>query len=331
MATINQNLPTLLDQVKRTAPDGSIDDVVEALTQFNPMLEDAVFFEGNLSYGHRYTSRTALPSVGWRKLNEGVTPGKSVTDQVDEGCGMMEAWSAIDVKVAEMNGNAAAFRASEDSAFLQAFANEAQASFMYYSTTTAPEKINGLAPRLNSTSATGGTQIVLSDGSASGSDQTSVWLIGWGPQGVFGIYPKGSRAGLQRKDLGTQLWDDGTGANKKFEAYVTKFTWDVGLVVRDFRKIARVANIDTSAITASGTNVIEAMIKAWHKVDHVGNVRYAWYCNRTIGTYLHLQARAGVTNSTLTIEEIGGRPVTKFLGIPVRECDVITNAEDIIS
>ena len=59
------------------------------------------------------------------------------------------------------------------------------------------------------------------DSGASGNDQTSIWLICWGPQTAFGIFPKGSQAGIKFKDLGTQLWDDGTG--KKFEAYVSSW------------------------------------------------------------------------------------------------------------
>jgi hypothetical protein len=73
MATINDTgLPTLLDQVKRTAPGGAIDRIIEQLTKKNPILEDMVWQEGNLPTGHRFTSRTSLPSVGWRRLNEGM-------------------------------------------------------------------------------------------------------------------------------------------------------------------------------------------------------------------------------------------------------------------
>ena len=112
-------LPTLLDQIKRTDPDGTIADIIEALTQRNPILQDAVAMEGNLPTGHRLTIRDGLPQVGWRMFNEGVDRGKSTTIQVDETCGMLEGRSVVDCKLAKLNGNEAAFRSSEDMSFLQ--------------------------------------------------------------------------------------------------------------------------------------------------------------------------------------------------------------------
>jgi hypothetical protein len=333
MAILAQSLPTLLDKVKRMAPNGAIDNIVEQLTMRNAILEDMVWSEGNLPTGHLFTSRTGLPSVAWRKLNQGVSPGKSLTDQVTETCGMLEATSAVDCEVARLNGNEAAFRASEDNAFLQSLNNEVSTGLFYHSTAATPEKFGGLTPRFNATSSVStlpqSSQIIKSTASPSGSDQTSIWLVCWGPDTVFGIYPKGTVGGIETEDMGKQLWDDGTG--KKFRAWVTYWTWRVGLVVKDWRYVVRIANIDTSAIGATDTTIIEAMIKATHQIQDLKMGRPVFYCNRTVGAYLHLQARSGVTNSTLSIENIGGSPITKFLGIPVRETDALINTEDAVA
>lgn len=325
MATVGATLPTLLDQVKRTDPNGSIARVVEALTKKNPILEDAVFKMGNLETGERVTTRTGLPSISWRRLNEGVSPSKSVTDQYDETCGMLSGMSVVDVEVAKLNGNEAAFRASEDMAFLQSFNNEVSTGLFYHSTLTAPEKFNGLTPRLNSTTATWGNQIVMGGGAAT---NTSIWLVSWGENTVYGIYPKASTGGLQPKDMGEQIWDDGTG--KKFIAYVTQWMWKIGLVVKDARYVVRIANINSGALVAdgaSGAKLIELMVQAYHKLYDTTTGRMAWYCNRTVGTFLHLQAMNAVKNSTLSIDMVGGKPITTFLGIPIRETDAITNSE----
>lgn len=329
MATVNQLYPTLLDQVKRTDPNGSIARVVEALTKKNPILEDAVFKMGNLETGERVTTRTGLPGVAWRRLNEGVSPSKSQTSQYDESCGMLSGMSVVDVEVAKLNGNEAAFRASEDMAFLQAFNNEVSTGLFYHSTLSAPEKFNGLTPRLNSTTATWGNQIVLGGGSAT---NTSIWLISWSPDTVYGIYPKGSTGGLTPKDMGEQIWDDGTG--KKFIAYVTQWMWKIGLVVRDARYIARIPNINVSALVAdaaTGANLIDLMVQAYYKLNDTNTGRLAWYCNRTIGTWLHVQAATKVKNSTLSIDMVGGKPITSFLGIPIRVTDAITSSEATVS
>lgn len=325
MATINATNPTLLDMVRRQDPNGAIAQVVESLTSRNAILQDATFQEGNLPTGHRFTSRTGLPALEWRKFNEGVAPSKSTTDQIDESVGMLEGMSVVDCELAKLNGNEGAFRSSEDKAFTQAFNNEIEAGIFYHSTKTAPEKFMGLSPRMDSTTVAGGSQIIKMDATAAGNDQTSMWLVCWSPETVFGIYPKGSQGGLTPHDMGEQLWPDING--KKFRAYVTNWNWKMGLVVKDYRYLVRIANIDTSAIADTGNALIKAMVRATHQMYDLKSGRLAWYCNRTVATYLHLQAMDSVKNSTLTIENVGGMPVQHFMGIPIRQTDAILNTE----
>lgn len=329
MATINSDLPTMLDQIKKLDPDGSTASVVESLTRRNAILADAVFMEGNLPTGHRFTSRTALPSVAFRRFNEGVAPSKGRTSQVDEACGMLTGFSVVDVDLADLGGNAPAFRAGEDNAFTQSLNNQAETSFIYSSTKTAPEAIMGLSPRLDATTGPAGSQIIKCHPAAAGNDQTSIWLVSWSPETVFGIYPKGSKVGIEQKDLGVQLWDDGSG--KKFDAYVTKWNWKFGLCVKDSRYLVRIANVDNSLLVSTDRTIIEAMVKAYHQMQDTKTGRLAFYVNRTVGTYLHLQALNSTTNSTLTIEKIGGQPVTHFLGVPVRETDALLNSEAVVA
>lgn len=329
MATINASLPSLQDLISRTDPDGSIAPIVEALSQDNAILADSVWKEGNLPTGHKFTSRKALPSGTWRRFNEGVAPTKSRTDQITEACGMLDAICKVDVDLAKLNGNEAAFRMSENKAFIQGLSNDMETAFLYSSTKTDPEKIMGFAPRLDSTTGDWGGQIIKHDTSASGSDQASVWLVGWGLETVYGIYPKGMKAGLEMDDMGKQLTRDSS--NNEFRAWVSYWTWKVGLCVQDARYLVRLANVDTSGLSETGKTLIQSMIKMYHQMKSTKGVRPAYYVNKKIGTYLHLQALDSTTNSTLTIENIGGKPVTHFLGIPVRETDALTNAEAVIS
>lgn len=329
MAVINDELPTLSDMAKRLDPKGAIAKIAERLTKKNAFLMDAVVQEGNLPTGHVFTSRTALPSVYWRRLNEGVAPSKSRTAQVTETCGMLEGNSVVDCALAKLNGNEAAFRASEDAGFVQAMNNEVDSGIVYHSTKTSPEKIMGLVPRLDSTSGVGGGQIIKHDAAAAGSDQTSILIVGWSPDTAFLTYPKGSNVGLTPYDMGIQLWDDGTG--KKFRAYVTNWQWHLGLVVKDWRYVVRIANIDTSNLAATGNALIQSMVKGVNQLHDLTSGRYAIYANRTVHTFLQLQAMDSVKNSTLKIEEVEGKPVTSFMGIPVRQSDSILNDEAVVS
>lgn len=322
---------TLLDQINRMNPDQSMARIVEVLTQANPILQDHVAMEGNATTGHVVTSRTGLPGITWRKFNTGVSPTKSKTGQYTESCGMMNGLSKVDVDLAELGGNPAAKRQQEDDGFVQAMSNEFETGTIYHSMTTAPEKFQGLAARFNSTTANGGKQIIKMDPSASGNDQTSAWLVGWGPQSVYHIYPKGTMGGLQMKDLGVRLVRDAN--NLEYDAYVTKWKWNVGLVVEDPRYVVRIANVDMGNILTTGSLLIDAMIKGYHKIYNPNAVRLAWYVNRDLLTYLHLQGKnSGINNPAIVSGvDAAGKPVLTFLGVPVRRCDAITSTESAIT
>jgi hypothetical protein len=325
MGAVGGTNPTILDQLKRLTPDGGIDvRMVEALTKRNPVLQDAVALEGNLPTGHRFTTRAGLPAVGWRRLNEGIAPSKSTTVQVDEACGILEGYSEVDVEVAKLNGNEASFRMTEDKAFLQAMNNEAATSFFYASTKANPEKIHGFTPRFNALS---DSQVVNLSGS--GSDTTSIWFITWSEDHCHLIYPKGSRAGWHREDKGEDLKRDSNG--KILPVFVTHFQWKLGLVVKDRRYVARVANFDTGTLpSTTATTVIEAMIDAYYKLFDPTDGRTIIYCNRTVGAMLHKQA-LNKSNNALALSEYAGMPVTTFLGHPIRWVDAITNTETAVS
>lgn len=337
MAAINASgFPTLADAAKRMDPGGAIDKIVEMLTQRNAILEDMAFLEGNLPTGHRFTARTALPFTAgttgaqWRKFNEGIDPAKSKTDQVDETCGMLEALSVIDCQLAKLNGNEVAFRASEDRAFIQSLNNEMEYGLFYHSTLTNPEKFMGLSPRFPSfTTGPAKGQVVRCHSGAAGNDSHSMWLICWGPDTVFGIYPKGSKVGIEMTDMGKQVWSDAN--SKKFLAYVMNWNWKIGLCVKDWRYVCRIGNIDESTLVASGDTedtLIPAMIRAYSQLQDTKSGRCVFYCNRRVYMYLWLQARNAVKNSTLGIEMVEGKPVLMFQGVPIKVSDALLNGTE---
>ena len=231
MSALAASHPTLLDLAKRLDPDGKIDVIAEILTQENPILEDLSFVEGNLPTGHRTTIRTGLPTPTWRKLYGGVQPTKSNTAQVTDSCGMLEAYAEVDKALADLNGNTAAFRLSEDRAHIEGMAQELASTIIYGNEGDQPEAFTGLAPRYNSLSAANADNIVSAGGT--GSDNTSIWLVVWGDQTLHGIYPKGSRAGLDMQDKGQVTIENVDGSGGRMEAYRTHYRHDCGLTVRD--------------------------------------------------------------------------------------------------
>ena len=326
MPALAANNPTLLDVAKRLDPDGKIAAIVEILNATNPVLDDLTFVEGNLPTGHRTTIRTGLPTPTWRKLYGGVQPTKSTTVQVTDSCGMLEAYAEVDKALADLNGNTAAFRLSEDAAHIEAMGQEMASTLFYGNEGTEPEAFTGLAPRYNSKSAQNADNII--DAGGTGSDNTSIWLCVWGPQTGFGIYPKGSTAGLQMTDKGQVTVENVDGNGGRMEAYRTHYRWDAGLTIRDWRYFVRIANIDVSDLdTVSNTkNIINWMIQASERIPELGKGRAAFYMNRRLREKLRLGILEKIS-SNLSWETISGERVMTFDDIPVRRCDALVNTE----
>lgn len=330
MAALSATNPTLIDVASRLDPSLNVDKIVEMLAATNPILNDMTFMEGNLPTGHKTTVRTGLPGVTWRKLYGGVQPTKSTTAQVTDSCGMLEAYAEVDKALADLNGNAAAFRLSEDKAFIEAMSQEMASTLFYGNESTEPEAFTGFAPRFNSLTAQNGDNIVNAAGS--GSDNTSIWLIVWGPNTCHGIYPKGSTGGVQMRDLGEVTVENVDGASGRAQMYRSHYRWDCGLTVRDWRYIVRIANIDVSNLTtvSNTKNLVEWMIQAAERIPSFGAGRAAFYCNRNIREKLRLGILEKVA-SNLTFESVAGKRVMTFDEIPVMRTDALLNTEAVVS
>lgn len=330
MATLSGKY-TLLDVAKTLDPNGSTAAVAELLSQENEMLMDMPWYEGNLPTGHRITTRTGLPDVIFRKLNSGVPPSKATTAQLDEACGILEARSEIDKDLAMLNGNTGAFRLLQAKAFIEAMNQRMQQTVLYGSTETTPEAFLGLAPRFASAptnSSAAPNKVNVIDAGGTGSNNTSIWLVGWGANTVHGIYPKGSQAGLIHNDLGE---GDAFDANQnRFRAFMDQYQWKCGIALHDWRYVVRIANVDVTALTknaASGGDLIDLMTQALEKIHSLSGVTPAFYVNRTIRSFLRRQNVNKVASGTLMYDEVAGKPALRFGEVPVRRVDALGIAE----
>lgn len=330
MAAIGTDNPTLLDVAKMLDSSGRLTRIVNLMKQKSPIIEDAVWTEANGRTKHVVTSVVGLPTPSWGRINKGVARSKHKDAQYDETMGLLESSSEADARLQSVYGSKfAAYRAKLDDHHMLALVQELETGLLYHSTTTTPERLNGMGVRYDSTTQqSGGSQIVLCDAAASGSDQTSAWFITWGEDATHCIYPEGSMAGIKSTDMGLQQALDGS--SNPYPAFVTYHEWWPGLVVEDYRQNVRVANIDTSAISASGTNLVEALIRGYNKI-HTPTARTRLYVNRTVNTYLHLQSRKEMINNPAVVREFEGKPVMTFMGIPVRVSDAILSTESVIS
>ena len=330
MGTVGTRNVTLADIAKRLDPGGKVDSVVELMNEVNETTPDMVFKECNDGTTHKTTVRTGIPTGTWRVLYGGVLSTKSATKQVVDSCGMLEMLPKIDIDVIDKSGDKAGALLSEHEPHIQGMAQDVETTLFYGDTTTNPERFMGLHPRYNVLS----TDDSLSgfnvfNGAGAGADNTSIWLLTWGDNALHGLYPNGSVAGLQMKNLGIQLTaaDDSSG---DYEAYVTKYKWDIGLTLRDWRSCGRICNIDVSNLEAesSAADLIKLMIRLSERIDGTGTK--AFYMHERVRTMLRIQM-LNHSNTNLTFETVEGKKVLMFDGIPIRTSKKISLAEAVIS
>lgn len=337
MPALSSNRATLIDVARVLDPKGAIDKVANLLQQYNDILDDIPWMEGNLATGHQMTKQTSKPTPYFRLLNEGIVPQKATTGQYTEACAIMENRNQIDINVANLNGNTKAFRMSQDKPMIEAFSDTLSTTLIYGDSSVDEEQFNGLATRYYSLTAPDVGDYIF-DAGGTGSDNTSIWLVCWGQDKVYGIYPKGQRAGLQYEDLGIQeVTTDGT-TGARMRAYESWMQWQVGVAVQDYRYVVRICNIDVSdLLTASdaadtSANIEKIMIQALYKVPPRSGLRPVFYMNEVVQSMLATKLNAK-SNAFITLKEAKDSPILRpegvlaFMGVPCRRIDSILNTE----
>lgn len=340
-------MTTYADWAARMDDNYRVATIIELLSQTNEVLDDMLVMEGNLPTGHKTTVRTGLPQATWRQLNSGVAAGKSTTAQISDTCGNLETYSVIDKDIADLNGNTQEFRLSESMAFLEGMSQQVATTLIYGNQSLNPERFTGWAPRYSTlNTATSQTANNVISGGGAASTNTSMWIACWGANTAFATFPKAKITGLQHRDMGEWPVQDANGLT--YQAYREHFKWEIGFVLRDWRYMARIANIDVTQLTGvAAANLINLVIRAMYRLPTMPTSattiqtsdtpavkasmgRTVIYCNRVLRTYLDLQAM-NKTNVLLRIEEFNGKPVTTFRGIPIRTVDAILNNEATVS
>lgn len=339
-------VPSLVDWARRADPDGAIAVIAEMLSQCNEVIKDMIYQEGNLPLGHKTTVRVGLPQGVWRGANQGVPSSKSLTAQFQDSIGELVDYSIVDKSLAELNGNVAKFRFSEDMAHLEGLSQQVASGIFYLNEATNPSAFTGFGPRYNTIStSTAKNAVNVLNGGGSGSANASIWLVGWGDNTCFGIFPKGSQAGLVYEDKGDIVPAYDSNGNR-FEAYTSYFRQKIGICVKDWRYTVRICNLDTTTAGLQGTtppDLFALMSRAVVRLptasrrlsgitesdapgDPVPGINPAWYCNRTVREFMDIQAIRD-KNVLLSSKEYAGEPVTMFRDVPIRVVDALTNTE----
>lgn len=317
-----------------------IGKVAEVLVQENPMLLDIPYMEMNEGTIHKEDIRSALPAVYYRKANQAIPASKTTVEERTFTAAHFESKSQIDAAVAKRGGmdRIAYNRWNQAQGHIQAHAIEHAALTIYGSPLTNPLKCAGLFDVYSTVDeAAEETANQVIDAGGTTSDNTSIVLVCWGERSIFGVYPKGTSAGLKRTDRSAGNKEvqiaalDSTGAAGSFWGYEEQFEIDHGLVVKDYRQGARIANIDPALLLSGvgAADLIDLMISAMYKIHTLSNGKPVFYMNRTVEAFLDKQALTKVgAGGGLKYENYQGQPVLMFRGIPIRRSDALLNTED---
>lgn len=340
MAVQASGVATLIDVLNELDPSGKQMDIAEVLTQQNEILEDMVWKEGNTVTGHKDAVRTSLPEPTFRAINAGVPVTKAGSTPIEETCALLEDFSQVDRELAIMSQNVDRYRLAQARPHIQGMGNKMAETVFYGNATTNPLEFTGMAPRFNTldTSASEAAAQVL-DAGGTGSDLRSIWLIGWSEDTVFGLYPKGTKGGLDHEDVTNAT---GTGehgypaatvlldaSGNQYMGYRDHWIWRCGLMVKDWRYVVRIANIDPTELTidaATGPDLQDLMVQALELIENTAGVKAAFYTPRELRSYFRRQI-LNKKNAYLSWDEMAGKKIMNFGEVPVRRVDALNTAE----
>jgi len=241
---------------------------------------------------------------------------------------MIEDHSEVDKALCDLQPNPETWRQERDAMKLEAMTQKAEDQVIYGSIGTDPAAINGFATRFNATTyyPNGDTTWPVNVKSAGGSSSvTSIFVIQWGEGKCYGIYPQNLPAGIKVEDLGevTALMSDSPLTSPSMmQAYRSHLAVYFGINVEDERCVQRYCNIEQSG----SSNIFDPE----HLVEVINNLPdpdgAIIYVPRKVKTQMDIAAM-NKSNAFYTVDpsnDVFGRPVLRFRGIPVRMADRLT-------
>lgn len=288
----------------------------------------------------------SLPVASTRRWNEGIKATASKNTPLNDPIALFEDYSEVDKDLWEIQNNPNAWRADQDMNHIEGLFQLLESMLFYGSLTLNPGAFNGLATRFNNLESypngdTSWQPNVWNGGQTSG-NCTSAWMIEFGDDTVYGIYPPNSPAGLNVRDLGeiTKELASGTGAvgqNYMYQVLRTMLRWYLGIQIGDERCVQRICNINP--VGFSGPNGFDesVFIEAKNWLPRGGEAPGTIIMvNRALKSQIDIRAVSQKINTYFTPPsdnsmDVFGKAVTKFQNIPIYVAEKILSTETVLS
>lgn len=343
------NYPTLIDIVNNySSTDARAQWIWAAriLDRMCPLIRVLPMIESNNILSNVATRTDYLPSPVNRRFNEGVSPTVAHNIPINDPIVLFEDYSEVDKEQCNIQNDPTAWRQDQDANHVEGFRQAAENAFWYSSALTTPGGFNGLATRFNNLESfpngdTSWVANVWNGGSTTAASTTSIWIIEFGKDKVYGLYPYNTTAGLMVEDLGESTKEfatsttGGPSLNKLMQVYRTHLRWFLGLQVADERCVQRIANLNPTALGANNFDE-NVLIQAKNQLPSMGEAPgTAIFMNRTMKTQMDIRAVSQKINTYFTQDQltgdVWGRAVTRFQGIPVFVSEKILPTETVVS
>jgi hypothetical protein len=319
-----------------TKPDGALLDVFDNISEINDLMKVMQYFPTNEVSRNVTAQVTAYGTPSAVIANEGRTEIINTHEQIVDVPIRFHNIITPDEEVLKRASSPGQWRADRVREYAQSYGQAVASQIITGDASTDPGKaIDGLAKRLGSlpASATDVTDpfFTVVAGGGSGADNTSIYIVGIGKNGLHGLYGMNGTAGFQFKMRPSQLVAASIGSGN-IPTTPIDVSWEIGLCSSNRRAIGRICNIDVSDLTddaSAGANLVNLLVHAINKTRvHEMGLTPVLLANENVISYFETQrinhgSNAGATGQMTDL----GKVLTTFKGIPFLRMDSIPNNE----
>jgi hypothetical protein len=349
MADVSQlGYSTLIDIVQNySSADAGARFVLpkRVLDRMTPLIRIIPMKASNNILSNIATRTNSLPIASTRRWNEGIKATKSVNDPLNDPIALFEDYSEVDRDLWEIQNDPNAWRSDQDMNHVEALFQLLESTLWYGNLANSPGAFNGLATRFNNLESypngDSSWQPNVWNGGATSGNVTSAWMIEFGDDTVYGIYPPNTPAGLNVRDLGemTKELPSGTGSmgsSYMYQVLRTMLRWYMGIQIADERCVQRICNINPT-ILSTGNFDENIFIAAKNQLPRAGEAPgTVILVNRALKTQIDIRAVSQKINTYFTPPSNGtmdvfGKAVTQFQGIPIYTAEKILSTETVLT
>jgi hypothetical protein len=309
------------------------------------MIEEGFWAQANDDTSHEFARMAHEPTGALVRLNEGTPFEAAGTTVVREQMARLESMLRMDVRVLEKSPDPVRYRRDMEAAHVRGMikqwhkivfaSRDAAAGTAYGDMDADPKSINGLRKRLAKlTSATSPFDNVRSLGGSTANEQSSIYLVKHGPEGLFFFYPRTASRTLQVNDLREQIVYDAS--SNPYRAVMTQFAWEFGMGIADPRSVQRLANIATAQTAGSFGDDTDkeqgekALIDMIERLPGGDTTNCAFYAGPEMMAAMRKRLNSKA-NMFFTEETVWGRPMLAFMGVPFIRVDNLKANEAVVS